>query len=73
MSMGVQLKSKIQKMEPYRRQHELPAVSAIAQHCSPATFFILCFHFLQAKFGVHLKKNIISLSYSLYFAKREIA
>jgi hypothetical protein len=64
--MGVQLKSKT--LEPYRRQHELPAANAIAQHCSPATFFILRFHFRQEKFGVHFKTFVISLSYSLYIA-----
>jgi hypothetical protein len=58
---------KIQKpktMEPYRRLHEIPVASAIAQHCSPATSLILCFNFRQEKFGVLFKRVVISLSYS---------
>jgi hypothetical protein len=51
-------------MEPYQRQHELPGASAIAQHCSPATFFLL----RQEKFGVLFKNIITYLSYSLYIA-----
>jgi hypothetical protein len=47
VSMEVQLKYKVQNTGTYRRQLELSAVSAIAQHGSPATFFVLCFRFRQ--------------------------
>jgi hypothetical protein len=45
-------------MEPDRPQHDLYAVSVIAQYYSSATFFSLCFRSRKEKFGARFKRVI---------------
>jgi hypothetical protein len=56
----VQLKSKLQQMEPDRPQRDRRAACVIAQQYSSATFVSMRFHSCKENFGSRLKKCYVS-------------